>query len=186
MYAAALLELAEEAGGLDDVALEMAELGDLIAKQPDLGRLMSSRVLSASERASSIERIFKGKVSDVVYRFLQVVNSKGRLEELPAIVEAFSKLVDRKRGIIEVEAQVAVALDGAEAKRVTDELGAALGGTVVLHQVVDPAVIGGMKLRIGDKLIDGSVATQLRKLKQKIVAAGRESARGRVKELITE
>lgn len=177
VYAAALLDLAQAASTIDDVREQMDDLAELIRTNPDLRKLLESRVLSTTERRDSLQRIFDGNVSDLVYRFLQVVNAKGRLGDLLAIATAFGKLVDRRLGIMEVDAYVAARLDDAQVQRVTSELGQALGGTVVLHQTIDPALIGGVKLRIGDKLIDASVATQLRKLKEQIVAAGQEGLR---------
>jgi len=177
IYAAALLELADQAGQLDAMRSEMDMLGLLLGDQPDLVKLFASRVLSTAERAGSIERIFAGRVSDLLYRFLQVVNDKGRLIELAGIIEAFAGLVDRRWGIIDVDAHVAVALPTAQAKRVADELSQALGGKVTLHQKVEPHLIGGLKLRVGDRLVDGSVITQLRRMEQRITAEGRARAR---------
>lgn len=178
VYAAALLELAQAGSGADDVREQMDDLAELIRTDPGLQKLLGSMVLSTTERSASIQRIFEGRVSDLVYRFLQVVNAKDRLSDLLAIAISFGQLVDRQNGIIEVDAYVAATMDEAQQQRVTTELGQALGGTVVLHQYVDPSLIGGIKLRIGDKLIDASVVSQLRKMKEQIVAAGRDSLRG--------
>ena len=98
-YALALLEMADKEGRAAQVADELKQLGRVLEDQPDLKRLLASRILSVSDRADSIDKIFKGEVSDLVYRFLQVANLKGRLEWLPGMVTAFSQLLDeRKRG----------------------------------------------------------------------------------------
>jgi F-type H+-transporting ATPase subunit delta len=189
VYAAALLELAQAGSGgssADDVREQMDDIAQLVRTDPGLQKLLSSMVLSTTERSASIQRIFEGRVSDLVYRFLQVVNSKDRLGDLLAIATAFGQLVDRCNGILKVDAYVAASMDDAQLQRVTTDLGQALGGTVVLHQYVDPTLIGGIKLRIGDKLIDASVASQLRKMKEKIVAAGRDSLRGNAGKFLGE
>jgi F-type H+-transporting ATPase subunit delta len=186
IYAAALLNLAEKAGQVDEVRQEMNELGDLLKQQPVLTKLLESRVLSRSERAGSIERIFKGNVSELLYRFVQVVNSKDRLAALADIITMYGKLVDRRNGIIDADVFVAALLDDSEVQRISSNLSEALGGNVVLHQSVDPSLIGGLKLRIGDRLIDGSVATQLKRLQQSIVDSGREAARGTLTKYIED
>ena len=178
VYATALVEMAQSAGKLDLVAEEMSQLGELLAQDADLRRLLESRILSIEERAAAIDRIFNGQVSDLVYRFLQVVNRKNRLNELSGIVRAFHKLFAEHKGIVEVDAYVADKLDSAKLEAIAAAVGRVLGKQVVPHQHVDETLIGGLKLRIGDRLLDGSVATQLKLVQQKIQAAGREKARG--------
>lgn len=174
VYATALLDLAEQAGQRDDIRSEMDQVAELLGTEPELSELLASRVLSTADRSGCIERVFAGRISDLSYRFLQVVNDKDRLADLSGIVRAFGKLVDKSRGLVEVDAYVASPMDEAQARRVADELGASLGGEVLLRQHVDRRLIGGLKLRVGDRLIDASVATHLRRMKEKIVAVGRD------------
>jgi len=182
IYAAALVEMADEAGELDAVADEAAQLGELLAADADLANLLSNRILSTDERAGAIERLFQGKVSDLLYRFLQVVNRKGRMAELPGILHAFGKLFAERRGVLQIDAYVAEKLDEEKLARIASSIGEALGKQVVPHQHVDPSLIGGLKLRIGDRLLDGSVAAQLKLLQQRMTAAGREKARAALQE----
>jgi F-type H+-transporting ATPase subunit delta len=177
VYAQALLEMADEKGALDETASEVEQLQELLASQPDLTALMSTPALGAAERRELIERVFKGRVSDTTYKFLQVVNDKGRLAALPGILASFEDLLDQRRGIVEVDAYVAQRLDPAEAEQVARRIGAALRKEVVLHQYVNPDLIGGLVLRVGDQLIDGSVATQLKLMRQRLIEAGRNRAR---------
>lgn len=176
-YASALVELAEADGQLSEVADELEQLSELIAREPALKSLLSTRALSVSERAGAIERLFKGQVSELVYRFLQVVNQKDRINKLAGIIDAFGDVVAERKGIVEVDIHVASKLDDAQAQRVAQGIGQSLGKEVALHQYVDEKLIGGLKIRIGDKLIDASVATQLKLMQRKLVAAGREKAR---------
>ncbi len=176
-YAQALLSLAEEAGQLDAIAEEIAAVAQLMRTHAQLSRLLSSPLIGTRERGGSIERLFKGRVSDVFHRFLQVLNRKGRLGELPGIASAFATLLQQKRGIVEVDAYVAAPLDAAAQARVTEGLGQALGKTVLLQQHVDDTLIGGLKVRVEDQLIDATVATQLRLIRDKLIAAGRAKSR---------
>lgn len=179
-YAQVLLELADETGALEEIAEQMKQIGELIKAEPDLRRLLESKVLSTSERAEALKNIFRGRIHDLVYRFVQVVNEKDRLELTDRIVRAFANLVDKKRGLIEVNVYVASRLDADLLQNVATRIGEISNSTAVVHQDVDPALIGGLKVRVADQLIDGSVATQLRLMGKKMVAAGREKAHEQV------
>jgi len=186
VYAQALLGLADEAGQLEAVAAEMAELGELARGNADLVRLVSTKTLSAGKRADIIKRVFEGRVSDLLYRYLQVVNEKGRLDLLPMICKAFKTLVDRKQGILDVWAYVPQTMSDAQVAQVSQRLGQALSKTVILHQTVDASLIGGLKLRVADQLLDASVATQLRLIRERMVASGRERARNDLPKLLVD
>ena len=79
VYAQSLLELAQDAGVLDDVAAQMVQIAELSEREPGLIRLISTRTISVDQRAKIIEHMLKGKVHDLLYRFFQVVNRKNRL-----------------------------------------------------------------------------------------------------------
>ena len=177
MYAKSLLEMAGESSQLDAVADEVEQLRKLLADQPDLMRLLGSQVMSSEERATSVKSLFEGNVSDLLYRFILVVNDKGRLDRLPQILTSFDDQLGDARGIVQVDAYVAASLDSGSATKVAANIGQALGKKVVLNQHVDEDLIGGIKLRIGDRMVDGSVATQLRLLKNKLVETGRQLAK---------
>jgi len=177
-YAQALYELAQSNGSLADVTQEIEQLAELLAANPDLVTLIAGRALGRDARAGLIDRVFKGKINDTLHKFLHVLNRKDRLASLPGVTASFAGIVAENAGIIEVDAYVASRLDDATADQVARSIGAALGGKqVVLHQYVDASLIGGLKIRVGDQLIDGSVATRLTKMKRDLIAAGREKAR---------
>ena len=176
-YAQALFELGRDQGELEALADELDELGELLVGQPALRELIASPAIARQERAGLIQRLFQGQVSPTMYRFLQVVTRKGRLGSLPGIVQAFSDLMTDHRGLVEVDVFVAQRLDDAAAREVATRIGEVLGKEVVLHQYVDEELIGGLKIRVGDKLIDGSVANQLKLLRERLGQAGRERAR---------
>lgn len=176
-YARALFEMAQAHNQLDDIGRELAELADLLRQQSDLGRLLASRKINVEERAQSIERIFKGNVSDLLYRFMQVANKKDRLARLADIARAYQHMLDEHHGVVQARAYVAELMDIEKAGQVAAELGTAMGKQVQLKQEVDPSLIGGLKLRIGDRLIDGSIATRLRLIEQRLVSRGRDEAR---------
>ncbi len=176
VYAQALLELAQAKGEVDSVAEEAGGLIELLG-DADLKRLLYGRALSSAQRSGVVEKLFNGKVSDVLYRFIQVVNQKERLSALPGILNAYLGLVSEARGELDVDVYVAEALAGDASQTVADSIGGAMGKKVQLREHVDPELIGGLKVRVGDRLIDGSVATQLKIMRRKLIEAGRENAR---------
>ncbi len=182
IYAKSLYQLADEKGGRGQIEAALAELDDILElarKDKRFGEFLSSRVIPASQRKASIERILKGQCSDLTLRFLGVLNDKQRLGHLPAIVGALDRLVQEKFGRIEVDAYTAQAMAPEEIAGLRDQLRAKLGREPVLHAYVDAGMIGGLKLQIGDQLIDGSIATQLRRLKQQFAEKGAAAMRAK-------
>lgn len=177
VYAQALLEMADAQGKADEIGEELAQIGALAAAQPQLRALLTTPTIAAAERAGVVERLFRGRVSDTTYKFLQVVNNKGRLSDLEGIIHAYRALLDEKHGVVHVEVRVPQPLDAGEIEGVAQRIGSALNRRVVLRQEVQPGLIGGIVVRVGDQLIDGSVATQLRAMRKRLVEAGRERAR---------
>lgn len=178
VYAEALLEAAEATGELDSISEEVASLGAVLRDQPQLKALLTAPSLNHADRRDLIDRVFKDNVSSVVYRFLRVVNDKHRLAALPGIVKAFSEMLAERQGIVEADVWVPTKLADDQLETVRERLARAFDAKqVVVHQYEDPSLIGGLKVRIGDTLIDGSVASQLRRLRRQMVARGREQAR---------
>lgn len=178
-YARALLEMVDEqlSGAIDEIAAELQQLLDLTQSEPELVQLISTRTMSASDRAGVITRVFKGRITDLVYHFLLTVNEKNRLDQLQGIIRAFVAMAQDRKGMIEADAYVATMLNDEGVQRISSGVGNVIGKQVLLRQHVDPALIGGLKLRIGDRLIDGSVATQLKIMRQRMINTGRDKAR---------
>jgi F-type H+-transporting ATPase subunit delta len=181
VYARSLLELCAQQGreAVEEAQSQLEDILELARANPKFAELLSSRVISTKARKASLEKIFKGKVADGVYRFLQVLNDKGRLANLPAISAAFDQLVLEKFGRVEVDVFTAQPIDGGTSGAIRDRLQNALKKDVVVHSYTDEAMIGGIKLRIGDQLIDGSVAAQLRQMRDKINVDGMANLRSR-------
>ena len=173
VYAEALIELAREQGVVDSLADEVEHLLPLVSEGGELNRLLTNPAIGDSERSKIVERVFKGKVSDLLYKMMCVLSDKGRLGSLSQVAAGYLLAVSDARGHIDVQAFIASELDSDAAKKVADQIGQALGKTVTLTQKVDPSLIGGLKIKVGDQLIDASVASQLRSMKNKMIAAGR-------------
>ncbi len=187
VYAHSLLELADETGGRTGVETAQAELEDLLEiarADAKFGEFLSSRVVPAEQRAKSLETILKGRVSDLTFRFLMVLNGKGRLAHLPSISAAFDALVQEKFGRVEVDVFTAEPLAADELKMMREKLGAAIKKEVILYPYTDAAMIGGVKFRIGDQLVDASLATRLRQLRDQMERDGTSALRGRIENIV--
>lgn len=174
VYAQALLELARELGQVDTLADEVQQLLPIVEQGGELHRLLTHPAIGDTERGKIVRSVFEGKVSGLLYNLIRLLGDKGRLGSLPQVAAGYLLAVAEERGQIDVQAFVASELDPATARLVADQIGAALGKSVSLTQKIDPSLIGGLKIKVGDKLIDASVASQLRNMKQKMIAAGRQ------------
>lgn len=187
VYATSLFELAQADGGqgrIEEVLDELESIIGLAQSDFAFGEFLASRILSVDDRGESIKRIFTGRVSDLTLRFLLVLNEKERLSHLPAIAAAYDEMVQRAFGRVEVDVYTAAPLDPADVGVIKARLQTVLNKEPVLHAYVEPAMIGGIKLQIGDQLIDASVSSGLRKLRDQIGTHGLAEIRSRAERLI--
>ena len=177
-YARAWFELAQQHGQLDETEEEARQLLELLRDSGDLRNLLANPAIDTAERDEMLQRMFEGRVSDLTLKFLRVVNRNHRAGRLDGILHALTALVDDHRGVVNATATVADELPQDRLDAIAGALGRSLDDkTVRLAQRVDPAVIGGLRLRIGDQLLDATVATQLRLVEQRLKQQGREKAR---------
>ena len=168
-YARSLFELASAAGGqakISEVAGELEQIVEIARSDKAFHEFIASPIIDRNNRETSLRRIFENRVTDLTLRFLLVLNDKGRLSHLDSIAGAFDALVQEQFGRIEVDVYTSAPLGPDQVAGLRQSIGAALGKDPVLHPYTEPAMIGGVKLRIGDQLIDGSVATRLRRMKR--------------------
>ena len=185
-YARALFELAVEHNVLNDTGDELNQLVDLLDHAPDLAALFAHQTIDAKRRAQTIEKLFRGRVSQRTLNFLLLVNRKGRLGNLRAIGPAYDRLAKAKRGEIDVDVYTAQPMEAGQVGKVAAHISAAIGKKAIVHQQVDSSLIGGLKVRIGDKLIDASVAAQLRRLGRQLEEKGHEALRANAARLLVE
>ncbi|MBL8763676.1 MAG: ATP synthase F1 subunit delta [Phycisphaerae bacterium] len=182
VYAQSLFELARSKGGEAAISQSLAELEaivELARTDPKFGEFLSSRIISAKDRAASIDRIFKGRVCDLTLNFLKVLNHKDRLGHLAKIEGSFDRLAQESFGRVEVDVYAAEPLDRAQVESISQRLRAVLGKEPVVHPYVDPRMIGGIKIQIGDRFIDASIASRLRKMRDRLANEGAATLRDR-------
>ncbi len=187
IYATSLFEVCQKSGGDTAVQETLDELEAILAMANEdhaFNEFLASRVLPARDRSKSLRAIFEGKISNRTLTFLLVLNDKNRLGRLPSMVGAFHAKAHEAFGRLEVDVHTAGPISSADLGAIRDRLASALGKDVVAHHRSDPAMIGGLKLRFGDRLVDGSIATRMRRLRDQLGRDGAARVRARVGEMI--
>ena len=170
VYAKGLLAAAEKDGQTATVVEEFDALIDgVLNRFPKLEAVLVSALVSPEEKSGMIDRLLKGKVSPLLVSFLKVVARHGRLDCLRAIHRETHVQYDKLRNRVPVLLTTAAPLSPAMVARIVDSLRHKLGGEPVVEQVVDPALLGGAVLRVGDTVYDGSIANQLENLRQQMM-----------------
>ncbi len=167
-YAQALLELADERQQTTQVAEELRSIGQIVNQNPVFKLYLADPGVGQDQRKKSMDAIFAGKINPLVLNFLHVLNNRNQLGRLQEICEAYDDLLDERMGKIEVDVTVAEKLSAEQLENVRKQIGAALKRDAVVHQYVDPTLIGGMVLRVQDQLIDASVKTQLENMRRRL------------------
>jgi F-type H+-transporting ATPase subunit delta len=170
-YARSILELANEKGQAQEFGQELAAIGEVLRQNPSFAEFLADPGIGLTERTAALDKVFRGRASPLVMNLLGVLNSRGRLNLLGAVSEAYANLLDEQLGNVEVDVTVAQKLDNSQLEQVRQRVSQALGKKAVVHQYVDQEIIGGLVLRVEDRLIDASVKSQLEALRERMLVA---------------
>jgi F-type H+-transporting ATPase subunit delta len=165
-YATALFELAMEERAVDTVAKDLAGLKALLAESQDLTRLVRAPVFSADEQRAGMEAVLQRmEVAPLTMRFVLTLARKRRLFALTDIIRAYEELLGQQKGEIDAEVSAARPLTEAETSELKAVLKAKLGRDARLSTRVDPALLGGLVVKVGSRMIDSSLRTKLEGLR---------------------
>ncbi len=168
-YAKALLEATEPAGKSEAVLAELDSwIDDVLEKQPKLDRLFASPVVDAEEKFALIDRALK-KAEPLFVNFMKVLAQHERLEIIRTVRTKAHRILDKLRGRTEASVVSAAPLDPKQSAAIKARLQATYGGEIVLVEEVDPSLIGGVIVRVGDRVVDGSLANSLARLKEQLI-----------------
>jgi F-type H+-transporting ATPase subunit delta len=162
-YASALFSLALDSRQTDAVGDALARFDALIAESPDLQRLVRSPVFSAADQLKALDAILAGAgISGIAANFIRLVTSKLRLFFIREMIADYRKLNDANKGVTHAEVTSATALTDAHIAQLKESLRAASGGREVdLDTRIDPSIIGGLIVKLGSRMVDGSLKTKL-------------------------
>ena len=166
VYARALLGAATSSDSIEEVIAQTESLcQDLFASNPKLKELFESPRISHLEKEQMLDKAFHGRMETTLLNFLKVVSRHGRMDCLPAIEHSLREQYNAIHGRVKVEVTSATALDDETRELMVSQLSSSLQQQVELVVKVNPDLIGGTIVRIGDTVYDGSVANRLAKIK---------------------
>jgi F-type H+-transporting ATPase subunit delta len=165
-YATALFDLAREANSIDAVQADLTRFDTLVAESPDLARLVRSPVFSAAEQLSALSLVLeRAGIGGLPAQFLKLVTKNRRLFAVRDMVRAFRNLVAQHRGETTAEVTVAEQIKDDHVAALRNALKAVSGKEVDLKIKVDPAIIGGLVVKLGSRMVDSSLRTKLNSIK---------------------
>lgn len=167
-YSNALYSLADKAGGVAKVESDLALVSETVAGHDGLRQALLAPTVADTVKRSVLEKVFKGKVSDTVLRFTYVLVDKGREEYLSTILEVFRERMRADRGEVEAHVRSAKKLTADLRKSLEKSLETFAGKKVKLTEAVEPELIAGMVVLVGDRVIDTSFRSQLSEIQGKL------------------
>jgi F-type H+-transporting ATPase subunit delta len=172
-YAKALFALARERNQVEAVGTELESLATTMAQQPELFAFLSRPWIAApAKRGAAAEVATRLEVSPLVRDFLGLVATRNRADHLAAIAAAYRALDDDAQGRVRVKLRTAVTLTPAEREALSARLSRQLGGkTLLIEESVDPQLLGGFVAEVGSMILDGSLDTQLNRMRDRLARA---------------
>lgn len=164
----ASLEAADVRGELDSVEDELFRFGRIVAGDRELARILSDRKAPVEGRTALLDRLLSGRVSPVTEQLLRNILTGAHVGTAENAIERLSEVASRRRGQSVARVTSAVALSSAQEQRLADVLGRLYGRTVGLQVTVDPDVLGGLIVRVGDEVIDGSILHRLEAARRRL------------------
>ena len=165
-YAKSIIDLAEENKVLEEIRKDMELFSQTLRANHELQAVLANPIIAHNKKIKILEAIFGGKVSKVTDAFFKIMINKSRSEVLYATSKEFINQYNIIKHIVRAYVTSASPLSEVNIKQVTAELQAATGGTIELHTKIDPNLIGGFVLTVGDLQVDTSISSSLNRLKQ--------------------
>jgi F-type H+-transporting ATPase subunit delta len=170
-YAKAVFELAREEGRTDPVREDLAALRRLLAESPELRDFLGNYMLAPARRVQLLGRLFEAHIDRLSLRFLLFLEEKKRMALLPEILDHFAKLADAGAGVLKATITSAKPLDEAQLASIRERLRRRHGKDVQTVAQLDPTLLGGFQIQMGDAIEDYSISTQLATLHRRFVTA---------------
>jgi F-type H+-transporting ATPase subunit delta len=172
-YATALFELARDANALDAIKSELGRFEALVVDNPDLMRLVRSPVFGADEQKKALTAVLaRAEIAGLAANFLLLITANRRLFAVRDMIRAFRTLVARHKGEVTAQVKVAETLGDRQLDALKEALNSVTGKTVELDITVDPAIIGGLVVKLGSRMVDSSLKTKLNSIKHAMKEVG--------------
>ena len=170
VYAQALFDAAKEAGVVEPARLELGEFVTGLAASAALRDVLADPQIDTGARRRVLAEVTRGS-QPLLANTLQLMLERGRFAAVPQLQQAYDALAIVEEGVVEVEVTSATELEPETEKKIAARVQEATGRRVELTRRVDPSIIGGLVLRIGDIIVDGSVKARIRQLRRRLATA---------------
>jgi F-type H+-transporting ATPase subunit delta len=172
-YANALFGLAVDNGAVDQVAQDISDISVMLNESEDLRRLVLSPVIAREDQGRAMTAVMsEAKISDLTNRFIGVVAQNRRLFELEGMILAFQTLLAKYKGEVTAEVTSAKKLTQKQVDSLSASLKEAIGSDIAVEQKVDPALLGGLVVKVGSRMVDSSLRTKLQHLQLAMKGVG--------------
>ena len=170
VYARSLFEVAQESGKLDEVREQLGQFADALEGDRELQVFFFSPYFSTEEKKDGLAKVIEG-AEPAVLNFFELLVEKHRMPVIFRIRRDYEQLWERENKLLPVEITSAVVLDDEIARRIGDQIGEQTGQRVELTKTVDPDIIGGLVLRVGNSILDASIRNRLETLRKNVAKA---------------
>jgi F-type H+-transporting ATPase subunit delta len=171
-YAEAAFEIARRDGALDRWLVDLRLVAEM-ASQPDVERVVDSPAIPFGARRDVLAALLQHRISPPAFNLALLLAQRGRLAAAPAVAAEYKRLLDRERGVVVATVTSAIPLEPAEIEALATRVREMTGARPEIETAVNPDLIGGLTVRIGDRLIDASVRGRLERLRERIAAGAR-------------
>jgi ATP synthase F1 delta subunit len=170
VYARSLFEVAKEDGKLDPVREQLGQFADALADDRELQVFFFSPYFSTEEKKDGLRKVIDG-ADPAILNFFELLVENHRMPVLFRIRRDYDQLWERENKLLPVQITSAVELDDEIAQRIGDQIGRQTGQRVELTKTVDPDIIGGLVLRVGNSILDASIRNRLENLRKNVATA---------------
>ena len=167
-YAEAFFSIAQEQNKIDQYQQELEKLVQIIEETENLKEYLAHLLVPANEKKEIVAKIFTDQISSTTLNFLNILIDKRRETYITTISLEYRDMADESRNIAKADLIAAQEVSEEDVKMLAEKLSASMGKTVQLKVLVDPSLLGGVKIRLGDQIIDGTVAKKLAMLKEQL------------------
>ena len=167
VYARALFEAADEADKLDKVRDQLGEFADALSESHDLQVFLFSPYFSTDEKVEGLKKVVTSS-DDIVENFLALLVEKHRMPAVMRIRDRFERLWQEENKVLPVQITSAIELDKDTVKNIGDRIGERTGRKVELSSTVDPDILGGLVLQVGNNVLDASIRNRLENLRKQV------------------
>jgi F-type H+-transporting ATPase subunit delta len=169
-YAVALLEVAVEGNFLETVTEDLQKIQEVLAGSRQLVMALKSPLINVDLKSRIFEEIFSKEISEKTMLFIKLLAHKKRANLLGGVITEFNALIDERNGVINADVKSAVKLSDEQAKELVNGLSLRTGKKIRAKMSLDESLIGGVTVKIGDTILDGSIRHQLQMLRNSLVA----------------